>query len=787
MEKRLSVLYFTNAAVRGGAEEHLLTLLRGLDRNLFRLHLVCPKELAEKLAPDVPAGLELIPLRLDKPWQLGPALRLARILRSRRIDVLHSHLFYSSLFASPIGWFCAVPFIVETPHVREAWRRGWIKSRYFVDRFLSRFVDRYVAVSQANARYLVDQKGIPLGKVEVIRNGCDLDRFRPGRAGSQELKAGLGFAPEDPVVTVVGRLEPQKGHRVLLDALPLVLRQFPSARLVCVGEGSLRSELELLAETNGVARSVRFVGQQARVEDWLALADLVVLPSLWEGLPLIAIEALAAGRPIVATAVDGTPEVVVNGVTGLTVPPGDERALARAVTHLLADPGRCDALSRAGREWVASQFDRDQQVRATMGLYRSAFPGRAAELVGSSGPSPDFIDTTATIVEETVYRCEATFPGRLLSLVLTGSLARAEGTLLREPSGARVLGDAEFLAVLRSSARLPASATVSALQQEIERALERRGVSCPVTLAVVRPGYLRKLPPSIFAYELAANGRVVWGRTDVLERIRRFTTAEIPREDAWRLLCNRMVEQLEALVESSGVRAPLSSELQYRTVKLYLDMATSYLVFAGAYAPSYRERRARLQRLAQDATSPGPFPLLEFAASVEQSTVWKLAPEPLRPELPPSFLRSALEDADRLFIWELSELTGLPRGLGCRELLRNWMARQRLRHRIRGWFHVLRQQGPRVSWRFWAAWALQARVSSPRYGVYAAASGLFRRLPDLLEREGSRPDIGVAWQEELRRWLPLSRDPGRASPSRWDALARDIVWNYRRFLVETRS
>src|SRR5574341_2072275 len=125
MPTPLSLLYFCNTLARGGAEEHILTLRKGLDRALFRLHLVCPPEVAEKVKPDLPADVELVPLCFRKPSQIGPALRLAQIIRERRIDILHSHLFYSSLFASPIGWLCRVPVILETPHVRELWRHGW--------------------------------------------------------------------------------------------------------------------------------------------------------------------------------------------------------------------------------------------------------------------------------------------------------------------------------------------------------------------------------------------------------------------------------------------------------------------------------------------------------------------------------------------------------------------------------------------------------------------------------------------------------------------------------------
>jgi len=371
----ISVLHFVINRVRSGAEEHILLLLRGLDRRYFRPILVCPSELAKKYGADLPADVEYvpIPLRVPKPSYLTTAYRFAKVLRKHRVDILHCHMFQASLLVSPIGRVCGVPVIIETTHVREQWRHGWLKGSYATDRLVGRFIDHYIAVSEANAQYLVKEKGLSANKIHVIRNGCNFGRLDPSRAVPLGMRGSLGFAEDDPVLLVLGRLEPQKGHGVLLEALPYVRREFPRIRLVCVGDGCLRQELEQQARTLQLQDAVRFVGFQSNVTDWFALADISVLPSFYEGLPLVAIESLAANCPVVATSVDGTPEVIVNERTGLTVPPGNSAGLANAILRLLKDRDLQRRLAGAGRTLVLERFSQEQQIQRTQQLYISAW------------------------------------------------------------------------------------------------------------------------------------------------------------------------------------------------------------------------------------------------------------------------------------------------------------------------------------------------------------------------------------------------------------------------------
>ncbi|HET9400052.1 MAG TPA: glycosyltransferase family 4 protein [Candidatus Acidoferrales bacterium] len=377
-------MLFGNAKIRAGVEEHILQLLTGFDRDIFDLHLACTHELADLLSPDLPKDVKLAPLDLDRFTDLTGAIKLAGAITRYQIDLLHCHTFRASFFASPLARICRVPVIIETSHGREVWRRGWLKSKFYIDRMASSLVDHFVAVSSATAEFLIQTKRIAPRRISVIRSAIDLRNFDPRREPPPGLRERLGFGPSDRIIVVAGRLEPQKGHAVLLHAMPLIRAKYPQVRLVCLSDGSLRPSLEAKALELGIGESVRFVGRQPDVRDWLALGEISVLPSLFEGLPLAAIEALALCKPVVASHVDGTPEVVLNGRTGLTVPPSDPEKLAEAICKMLQDPESAKQMAMNGRELVKREFSVETLVQRTQDLYLGQYRRKTGEPTVSS-------------------------------------------------------------------------------------------------------------------------------------------------------------------------------------------------------------------------------------------------------------------------------------------------------------------------------------------------------------------------------------------------------------------
>ena len=369
--KRIRVVQFLNSRVRAGAEEVALELARGLDPNHFQSYVVCPQELIHAYAQDWKMiGVVPVSLSLDKPWQWTRAREFIRLLRREEIDIVHAHMICAALASVPLARLAGTPVVLHTCHGREAWRTSWLSRRYWVDRRIAAWTAMTVAVSESAAAYLAEVKRINPKRIEVIRNGRSMNQFeRASLVVEDRLRRDLGIVDGETLIGVFGRLEEQKGHRYLLEALPEVLEVHPSCKVIFIGEGSLRKTLEESVQAKGLARYVLFTGYRADCTQVMSICDLIILPSLFEGLPLVPIEAAALGKPVVATAVDGTREVIADGITGVLVPPAQSPALAKAVIGLVGDRPRMHALGMQARQRAEHLFSLERQLRETEALY----------------------------------------------------------------------------------------------------------------------------------------------------------------------------------------------------------------------------------------------------------------------------------------------------------------------------------------------------------------------------------------------------------------------------------
>lgn len=361
----IRVLHVIATLDRAGTERQLAQLCCRLDRSEFEPAVCCLTRGGPLELPLREAHVPVTVLHKRGRWDPRALPRLLNVIRAFRPHILHTWLPTANTLGRAAGMLAGVPILMASERAADVWKGAL---RRWADRLLARRTARIVTNADAVRKFLVGRIGLPANKIAVIRNGLDVAEFdaaaqRPPALPVPEPSGG-------PVVGTVGRLEPQKGMRYLIDAFARLPSALADSHLWVVGGGEEEAFLRSRAIEGKVADRVHFLGTRPDVPALMGRFDVFVLPSLWEGVPNVVLEAMAARRAVVATNVHGTPEAAVHDETGLLVPPGDPRALARAVATLLRDPQRRAAFGEAGRRRVESAFTVQRMVEETQQLYR---------------------------------------------------------------------------------------------------------------------------------------------------------------------------------------------------------------------------------------------------------------------------------------------------------------------------------------------------------------------------------------------------------------------------------
>jgi sugar transferase (PEP-CTERM/EpsH1 system associated) len=358
------VLHLITELNIGGAEKVLSHLLSRLDRDRFAPAVACLYGGDGPVADEIRSlGIPVTDLGMTAKWRLDAFVRLYRLLHRQRPTILHTWMFHANVPGRVLGRLAGVPIVISSE--RTMGQEGGV--RRWLNRITGPLPDRVACVSESVAEFAAQTIGIPPAKLAVIPNGIPLEDFQPGDRSS--ARVDLGIPLRVIVAGTVGRLQPVKGTSYLLEAWSRLASDYPDAILLLVGGGPQQAALEKKGRRLGISERVRFLGNRADVPDLLRGMDVFVLPSLWEGMPNAALEAMAVGLPVVATAVGGTSEVVVDGVTGLLVPPSDPDALAQSIARLLCDPDLRYKMGQAGRERVVNHFSVERTVEQTARLY----------------------------------------------------------------------------------------------------------------------------------------------------------------------------------------------------------------------------------------------------------------------------------------------------------------------------------------------------------------------------------------------------------------------------------
>ena len=383
----ISVLHLIEALGPGGAERLLYTNLKHLDPERIRSTVITVYPHATHwLEPITALGVPVVSLNCRTTRDIPKGIsRLRTWLRANRPDLVHSHLWAANVIGRIAGRMASVPVVssVHNPdHEPQAWSDGadvsLIKrhAAKVLDRWTAKLGnDRMVAVSDYVRKGAARDLHFALDSIDLVYNPFDVDLIKaPVGKDRGELLRELGLPVESQILLNVARVSPQKGLLYALRALPAILRQYPQVHLVSVGattDSRWTAELKHEAETQGVADHFHLLGARANVVDFLRACDIFVFPSLYEGLGIALIEAMATGCVCVATNTGPIPEVLQDGKDGVLVPPADPEALARVVCDLLADPVRRSQLSTEASKSAFQKFDPKRSAEQLTSIYES--------------------------------------------------------------------------------------------------------------------------------------------------------------------------------------------------------------------------------------------------------------------------------------------------------------------------------------------------------------------------------------------------------------------------------
>ena len=366
---KTKLLFVIDALEFGGGERVFLQLAAGL-RGCFEIFIASmPGGIFEYELKQL--GIKFYPVEMSKRLSLKPIRRIKAIIRNNKIDLVHSQGARADFFARIAGRIAGVPHIICTVAMPvEGFDVGLLQKKIyrFMDYLTERYVEGFIVVSDSLKQMLMERRGIPAHQVVRVYNGIELSQYHLD-AQYGELSKEWGIPQDVPVVGAIGRMVWQKGFNYFIKAVPDIMRVVPEARFLLVGDGLLRERLEALSEELRVRDNLIFTGFRSDIKEILSAIDILVIPSLQEGFPMITLEAMSMAKPIIATNIDGITEQITDGVNGILVPPKNPSALAKAIIKVINDKELARSMGLAAREKVEQEFSVEKMVAETEKVY----------------------------------------------------------------------------------------------------------------------------------------------------------------------------------------------------------------------------------------------------------------------------------------------------------------------------------------------------------------------------------------------------------------------------------
>ena len=372
---RIKLLFAIDNLEFGGGERVFAQIINGLSPENYELCLVSNpgRELYQSLI-----NKEVCCIPLDFSKRANPALifKLTKIIKDKKIDIVHGQgaraEFYARIAARLAG---GTKYVSTIAMPVEGYDVGLLrKSIYFVlDRATEMYVDRFIVVSDILRNTLITKHHIPPEKLTKIYNGIEIDHYDPKSTASHRIKIRdvLGVNKDDILLGALGRMVWQKGFEFLIKCIQDVVKAHGETKVIIVGEGLLKKDLENLCRQLKVENKTIFAGFRSDIKEILSAVDIVVIPSLLEGFPMLTLEAMAMAKPIVATRIDGITEQITDGVEGILVPPREPIALAVAINKIIQDKELGRFLGLAARKKVEKEFTVEKMINETENVYHS--------------------------------------------------------------------------------------------------------------------------------------------------------------------------------------------------------------------------------------------------------------------------------------------------------------------------------------------------------------------------------------------------------------------------------
>ncbi|MCK9364724.1 MAG: glycosyltransferase [Syntrophales bacterium] len=349
----------------GGLERVLAAIVLSLDKAKYDVQVWCLARGGQIAAELSAQGVPVRILSMQSYYNPIAILRLACLMKREKFDLVHTHGYFASTFGRLAAILASIPVIIT--HVHSTYY-DYSKRNIWIERFLSRWTDRIICISRAVEEFVTLTEGIHQDKTALIYNGVAL----PGHpaCGREKMRNSFNIYAEAVVIIIVASLTENKGHGLLMAALAPLTQRFPALRLIIVGDGPLREPLSKESRRLGIEKAVIFTGIRTDISALLNMADIFVLPSqLREGLGVALIEAMAAGLPVIGTAIGGIPELIQENENGLLVPPGSVEALTTSLEKLISDPAARKMMGQKGTQMYQERFTMSMMTRQIETLY----------------------------------------------------------------------------------------------------------------------------------------------------------------------------------------------------------------------------------------------------------------------------------------------------------------------------------------------------------------------------------------------------------------------------------